>query len=179
MEMPAFLKKIDLKKGETIVIIVVVIFLIWVLVEFGGDVEGAISQLLIDIGLKKPAVQLGAESSIQQTSQASSNPSSPWSPNLYNANPDASTLDYQTLVNIADNINSTMETVWPFSPDGANILSEFKLLNNQIDVSNLVEVFQQEGYGDLYTKLEMNLTSAQNEVILSQIITFVNSLPQS
>ena len=165
----------NLSKAQGVLIVVAIVFVIWVLVEFGGDVEGAVSSILTTLGLKKPAVVVGAESTIQSTSTASSNPNSPWSPNLYNNNPGASTLDYQTLVNISDTIYSTLQAL--FSTDGAAILAQFKLLNNQIDVSNLVVVHQQEGYGDLYTNLEMGMTSQSNEVILQQIITFVNNLP--
>lgn len=169
------LKKMNLTKAQGILIAAVVIVIIWVLVEFGGDIQGAISSILTTLGLKKPAVVQGAESTIQQTSTLSSNPNSPWSPNLYNNNPDASTLDYQTLINISDIIYSKLQAL--FSTDGAGILAEFKQLNNQIDVSNLVVVFAGEGYGDLYTQLEMGMESQTNEVILQQIITFVNNLP--
>ncbi len=165
----------NLNTAKGIAILAVVIIVIWILVVFGKDLEGAVSSILTTLGLKKPSVVTGAEGTIQSESKLSADPTSPWSPNLYNNNPGASTLDYQTLVNISDTIYGKLQAL--FSTDGAGILAQFKLLNNKIDVSNLVVVFQQEGYGDLYTQLEMGMTSQSNEVILQQIITFVNNLP--
>lgn len=181
MQVPDFLKKMDVNKAKTIIIVAVVIFIIYVLIEFGGDFEAAIKSIFVGLGLEKSDIQKSAEGTIQNTSAASSNPTSPWSPQLYQNNPDASTLDYQTLVQMADDIyNTPWSLVYlRFSTDASKALSVIKQCNNKIDVSNLVVVFQQQHQQDLYTFMEMNYTSAANEVILQQIISFVNNLPNA
>ena|SRR5271163_1740298 len=169
----------NIDNAKKIAIVAIVIVVIWVLVEFGGDFQSAITSILTTLGLKKPAVVAAAESTIQATATTSSNPSSPWSPTLYANNPDASTLDFPTLTNISDTIYATVSffPTWLIDANGAGGLAAMKQLNNQVDVSNLVQVFQQSYNKDLYTFFESNYTSQINEVVLTQIITFVNALP--
>lgn len=162
-----------------LIAVVIVVVVLWIVIEFGGTLGSALKNLLTQLGITKPAIQTQAEGTIQQTSAASSNPSSPWSPNLYNSNPDASTLDYGTLQSMAQQINGSVSILpnWLISPNASEALAAIKNCNNQIDVSNLVVVYSQMYSSDLYTFLEMNYTSAPNEVILQQIIQFVNNLP--
>jgi hypothetical protein len=181
MEVPSFIKKMNLNTAKGILIVAVIIFIIYVLVEFGGDIEAAVKSILTGLGLEKPAIQQQAEATIQANSVSASTPNSPWSPQLYQNNPDASTLDYQTLVNMADSIYGSRSALWTWLVDSDASLgfTQIKMCNNKIDVSNLVVVFQQEYQQDLLTFMEMNYTSAPNEVILQQIITFVNNLPNT
>lgn len=82
----------------------------------------------------------------------------PFGPALYNANADASTLDYNTLVTIAGQINDMKPGFWgQLTKSGMDGYSLYLLIQQylptQTDVSNLAIVFQQLYGTDLLTWL--------------------------
>lgn len=123
--------------------------------------------------------QAQAQAQALQSNTTTSTSSSAWSPALYNANPDASTLDYPTLQSIAKSIYDSVSSLpnWMVSPSSSQALAAIKQAQNQVDVSNLVIVFQQLYNEDLYDYMARNYTSDVNIQGLNQITNFVNSLP--
>lgn len=178
-EVGKYLKNFDINKAKTVLTIVIVIIIIWVLIEFGGDFQAALSKLMVWLGVKESPQKSSADSTVSQQSSANANSSSPWNPSLYNNDPGDSTLDYQTLVNMAETIYNTSVNyaLLRFNSDPTTAFSAIKQCNNKIDVSNLVVVFQQQYNEDLYTFMQNNYNGSSSEVIFQQIINFVNNLP--
>lgn len=180
-EVAKYLKSFDITKAKTVLTIVIVLIIIWVLIEFGGDFSAALNSVMTWLGVKESPAQAAADATVSQQSSANASSTSPWNPALYNNNPDASTLDYQTLVSMAETIYGTQEN-WAllrFNSDPTTAFAQIKQCNNKIDVSNLVVVFQQEYSEDLYTFMSSNYNGSSSEVIFQQIINFVNNLPNT
>jgi hypothetical protein len=161
-----------LDKSKNILMIVAVIVIIYMIVVFGKDLVNGIEGIF---GIKTDPVSAAASNAAIAGNMSSSNPSSPFSPNLYTNNPDASTLDYQTLQDMASKIKGSVSLLpnWISPADGPTGLANIKRCNNQVDVSNLVVVFQQLYSADLYDFMAANYTP----VITQQILNFVNALP--
>lgn len=180
-EVGNYLKSFDVQKAKTVLIIAVVIIILWVLISFGGDFQAALDQVMVWLGVKQSPQKTAADSTVSQQSAANASSTSPWNPSLYTNNPDASTLDYQTLLNMAETIyNTSVSWVYlRFNSDPTTAFSAIKQCNNKIDVSNLVVVFQQQYSLDLYTFMQNNYNGSSSEVIFQQIINFVNNLPNT
>lgn len=114
----------------------------------------------------------------------------PFSPGLYNTNPDASTIDYNTLVSLAGQINDMKPGFWgQLMKNGLDGNALYQLIQqncrNQIDVSNLAIVFQQLYGQDLLTWLWTPDTMANGYVSfgfsdiewMQKIIQYALSLP--
>lgn len=169
--------QMDLGKAKNIVMIVVVVLVIYVIVKFGGSLVTEIEGIF-GIAPPNPTVTAASQAAIN-TNTSSANPSSPFSPQMYNNNPDASTLDYATLKSMADSIAGSVSVLPNFlSPADAQVgLAAIKQCNNQVDVSNLVVVFQQLYGKDLYDYMSKNYSSNSGVIGMQQIINFVNALP--
>jgi hypothetical protein len=171
--------KLTPDKIKMIAIIAAVVVVIWIVVEFGGDVGGAINSVLESIGVKDEPQITAAKNAVISANISSANPSSPFNPALYNNNPDASTLTFAQLQNMAGLINTAVSILpnWLSAPNGAQCLAAIKQCNNQVDVSNLAIVFGQLTNDDLYDFLATNLTNDVNIEVMQQIVTFVTALP--
>lgn len=156
--------------------IVAVIVVIFIIVKFGSDIMKGIESIF---GItSNPTVDAAQQAAIN-ANMSSANPSSPFSPQLYNNNQDASTLDYSTLKDMADRIYGSVSALpnWLSPADAQTGLSVIKQCNNKVDVSNLVVVFQQVYNKDLYDYMSANYTSGSGVIGMQQIINFVNALP--
>lgn len=183
----AVAKKFDFNTAKGVVMITVVVVIVILLIVFGKQIGTFISGLGNSInnllGFSKPAaIQKADDIGTNADFTSGIDPNGPWSPNLYNANPDESTLDYSTLLDMCNKITGAVDPFLPNSidpPVGAEIFAQFKLCQNKIDVSNLVVVFQQVKGGDLYTYVTHNLynNNQSNQTIGAEIITYVDSLP--
>lgn len=171
------LPKLDFDKSKNILMIVAVIVIIYMIVVFGKDIVSGIEGIF---GVaKNPVVDAAAQAGID-ANMSSANPSSPFSPALYNNNQDASTLDYGTLQDMATKIynsGSSLPNWLGGGADGQAGLAQFKKCNNKVDVSNLVVVFEQMYGKDLYDFISAQYTTDTGKIALSQILTFVNNLP--
>lgn len=170
------LPKLDLDKSKNILMIVAVIVIIYMIVVFGKDIVDGIESIF---GVtKNPQVDAATKAAID-ANMSSANPSSPFSPALYNNNQDASTLEYATLQDMANKIYNSVSALpnWISPPDAQMGLSQFKKCNNKVDVSNLTVVFEQMYNKDLYDYISANYTSGGSVIALQQILSFVNSLP--
>src|ERR1700748_2987258 len=135
-KLPDMSKDKAVKIGAMIVVIVIVVMI----VVFGKEIIGFIQKLF---GSDPQAA--AAKQTVQDSNMASSNPNSPFSPDLYNNDPDDSTLDYPTLQSMCQGIKDAVSILPNFvsPPDGAEMFAQFKMCNNKIDVSNFAVVFQQ------------------------------------
>lgn len=175
--------KVDAGKGKSYAIIGIVIVVIIIVFVFGGEIIGLLTKLFHPLSDPKGDA---AQKQVDDADLSSTNPNSPFNPAMYNDNPGASTLDYSVLQSMAKNIKSAVPFILPnfmSPPDGTQMFAQFKMCNNQIDVSNLAVVFQQMYDQDLYTFVSQNLQSwigiadSINVQLLAQIISFVKQLP--
>lgn len=171
-------KKIDFNTAKGAVMLGAVVVIIIVIVFFGKDLVQGVEKLFGSIGsglgITTPQAVTDANAANIKANLSSANPSSPFSPAMYNNNPDASTLDYATLSNMAGQI---YESGGIFSASGSSGLAAIKQCNNQIDVSNLSIVFQQLYNLDLYDYMASQYQSNTNVLALNQILSFVSNLP--
>lgn len=176
-------KTVDVAQGKSYVIIGVVVIILIIVFVFGDQIIAIIKNIGGALGAAPPPKEeVDAMNAIRNADLSSeTDPNGPFGQALYTNNPDASTLDYSTLKTMADNINSAVSILPDFikAPDGAAMLAQIKMCNNQIDVSNLVVVFSQLHGDDLYDYMVKHLANSNGENIITmqQIISYVQKLP--
>jgi hypothetical protein len=173
--------KMNEKQAKSLGIILLVVAIIFVggylIIQTYGSLSNFFSSIFGKIGLGAPdAETTSATATVASSDMQSSNPNSPFSPNLYNNNPDASTLDFATLQSLCTQIYNSVG-FFSNTPDSA--LAAIRNCQNQIDVSNLSIQFNNQYSRDLYDYMSGNFTNTQGVEIMAQIITYVKNLPAS
>lgn len=173
------LPKVTQEQAKGLSILAIVAVIIIIVFIFGKDLKNVFDNILTDLGLKTDPITKLAQDNALAANMSSSNPSSAFSPSLYNNNPDQSTLDYPTLQGMSQTIWNSVSPLpnWLVAPNSSAALAAIKQCNNKVDVSNLTVVFQQSYSQDLYDYMAKNYTDNTNIQGLNQILNFVNGLP--
>lgn len=180
--------KPDNAKAIAIILVVIVVLVIggyWVSKTFGsisgliGKIGDGVKGVTDGLGITTPTNVQNAIDANVAANLTSAVAGSPFSYNLYLAAPSGSITDPGT--NGGTYTSDIAKQIWNaagfFSTDGQSMLSAFKGLGSKAQVSYLAYQFNEIYNKDLYDWLGTQLTSNNNQVVLQQIQTYVNSLP--
>lgn len=167
------LEEIDIQKGKAIVTIVVIVVIIAVIVIFGKNIMDFINKLF---GKDDPQQQ-AARDKLKDYNYQASNPTSPFSPKLYQNRPKGAIIIPEDVAR--DIISEIAASVGPFGwfTDANEGYAAIQKCNTQADVSYCATLFQSSFQSDLYNYMSRYYTSGDDVVVMNQILNFVKNLP--